>query len=104
MVQRLRAHDVRFTEDVADPLFRRLRSLRELDLLGSDIPTNAIALILTHCRNLEILCLARCKAKAGIDISNLAMQCGHRVVSTLTLAQLSENSCVVVGVPQLYRR
>jgi hypothetical protein len=73
LVQKLQAHRVTFGTDVLEPLFRRLRSLRELDLAEATFPSDAVPLILTHCQQLEVLCLAHCKAVQNDDIAHIAL-------------------------------
>lgn len=70
MVETLRARSVVLGADVVQPLFRRLRAVRELDLSYTTCP-NALPLIQANCHRLEVLSLAYCKSVNGSDLERL---------------------------------
>lgn len=75
MVRTLRARNVPLPMDVLRPLFRRLRSLRELDLAFASCPSQVLPIIVQHCPNLEVLNLAHCKSIIAADIVAITYEC-----------------------------
>ena len=95
-VYQLKAHRVTFTADVVEPLFRRLRALRQLDLAEATLPPNAVQQILKYCPNLEMLSLAHCKSVQMDDLADIAKKC--RLASCILLFIL-----ILLDAPRLGR-